>query len=285
MSIRSICTLMFALLLSGCGTQFVYNNLTLITPWYVDDYIDLDRQQKAVFKGHLKTLHEWHRRSELPIYREILLKIQTELAADDLDTQAISQQFLQLRTRWEAIILKSTPAIIEISQSLTDQQRTSFFKALEERNKKRLAEMDSAEEYSQENVERIEKWMGTLNPDQIDRVQTYAKAYPDLTEPTVAAHRAFQTELSQLMSQSIMADYPARLGILLSGALDSPEGQKLTQMREQQLQARLELFRELWARASEPQKRRVQKKLQGYIRDIEKLIQRANGTQLASNET
>ncbi len=216
MSVRSICILLLTLLLSGCGTQFAYNNLTLITPWYVDDYIDLDRQQKAIFKGHLKTLHEWHRRSELPIYREILLEIQTELAADDLNTQAISQQFLKLRTRWEAIILKSTPAIIEISQSLTDEQRASFFQALEERNEKRLAEMDSAEEHSQESVERIEKWMGALSPDQIDQVQTYAKAYPDLTEPTVAAHRAFQTELSQLMSQAIMADYPARLGILLS---------------------------------------------------------------------
>ena len=272
MSVRSICILLLTLLLSGCGTQFAYNNLTLITPWYVDDYIDLDRQQKAIFKGHLKTLHEWHRRSELPIYREILLEIQTELAADDLNTQAISQQFLKLRTRWEAIILKSIPAIIEISQSLTDEQRASFFQALEERNEKRLAEMDSAEEHSQESVERIEKWMGALSPDQIDQVQTYAKAYPDLTEPTVAAHRAFQTELSQLMSQAIMADYPARLGILLSAALDSPEGRKLTQMREQQLQARLELFSELWASASEQQKRRVRKKLQGYIRDVEKLV-------------
>ena len=272
MSVRSICTLVFTLLLSGCGTQFAYNNLTLITPWYVDDYIDLDRQQKAVFKAHLKTLHEWHRSSELPIYREILLEIQTELEADVLDTQAISQQFLKLRTRWEAIILKSTPAIVEISQSLTDEQRTSFFQALEERNEKRLAEMDSTQEHLQESVERIEKWMGALSPDQIDQVQTYAKAYPDLTEPTVDAHRAFQTELSQLMSQAIMADYPARLGILLSGALDSPEGRKLTQMREQQLQARLELFSELWASASEQQKRRVRKKLQGYIRDVEKLV-------------
>ena len=272
MSVRSVCTLLLTLLLSGCGTQFAYNNLTLITPWYVDDYIDLDRQQKAVFKAHLKTLHEWHRSSELPIYREILLEIQTELEADVLDTQAISQQFLKLRTRWEAIILKSTPAIVEISQSLTDEQRTSFFQALEERNEKRLAEMDSTQEHLQESVERIEKWMGALSPDQIDQVQTYAKAYPDLTEPTVDAHRAFQTELSQLMSQAIMADYPARLGILLSGALDSPEGRKLTQMREQQLQARLELFSELWASASEQQKRRVRKKLQGYIRDVEKLV-------------
>ena len=285
MSVRSICTLVFTLLLSGCGTQFAYNNLTLITPWYVDDYIDLDRQQKAVFKGHLKTLHEWHRKSELPIYREILLEIQIELAADELDTQAISQQFLKLRTRWEAIILKSTPAIIEISQSLTDEQRTSFFQALEERNEKRLAEMESAEEHSKESVERIEKWMGALNPDQIDLVQTYAQAHPDLTEQTVAAHRVFQAELSQLMSQSIMADYPARLGILLSGALDSPEGQTLTQMREQQLQARLALFSELWETASDPQKGRVQKKLQGYIRDIEKLIQRGEGNQLASRES
>ena len=285
MSVRSICTLLFALLLSGCGTQFAYNNLTLITPWYVDDYIDLDRQQKAVFKGHLKTLHEWHRKSELPIYREILLEIQTELAADKLDIQAISQQFQKLRTRWEAIILKSTPAIIEISQSLTDEQRTSFFQALEERNEKRLAEMESAEEHSKESVERIEKWMGALNPDQIDLVQTYAQAHPDLTKQTVAAHRIFQAELSQLMSQSIMADYPARLGILLSGALDSPEGQILTQMREQQLRARLALFSELWETASDPQKVRVQKKLQGYIRDIEKLIQRGEGNQLASRES
>ena len=108
----------------SAGVERSLRTTTLITPWYVDDHIDLDRQQKAVFKGHLETLHEWHRRSELPIYRGILLEIQTELAADDLNTQAISQQFLKLRTRWEAIILKS-PSFIEISQSLTDEQRNS----------------------------------------------------------------------------------------------------------------------------------------------------------------
>ena len=84
---------------------------------------------------------------------------------------------------------------------------------------------------------------------------------------------AFQVQLAQLLSQSAAADFPEKLEQLLADALGSSiEGQKLNELREQQLDARVELFVALWSSASENQKRKVRSRLKGYIDDIDDLL-------------
>lgn len=265
--------LALTLVLSGCGAKFAYNNLDLITPWYVDDYIEFDEPQQATFDRHLEQLHRWHRETELPQYRQLFTELHAHLYQDQLNPQLLSTSVRQLRGHWNALIQQASPAVIELSRTLTDQQRREFFQALEERNEKRLKRADSPAEHKQESVERIEKWMGPLTKQQRNWVESFAEANPDLTEETVAAHREFQNQLSSLISQNSMADFPPRLSALLADALgSSEEGRRLNTLREQQLAARVELFQRLWLSASDNQKRKVRSKLKGYIDDIDDLI-------------
>lgn len=262
-----------SLLLSGCGTQFVYNNITLISPWYVDDYVDLNRDQMKRFKAHLRELQAWHRDSELPRYREVLVNIQGQLANPELESQALLAQLYRMSDAWDVIVQQATPAVVELSQSLTDAQRTQLFEAMERRNQERLEQGDSDKQPRQAWIERIEKWMGRLSDTQQHLVAEYADSVPNMDELTVAAHRNFQARLFELMEQSLMADYGARMGVLLAGAMDSDEGRLLEQARQQQLQERVELFVELWRRADDSQRRKVLKKLAGYQKDVEALMQ------------
>ena len=47
--------------LAGCSNSFVYNQLDWLIPWYLGDYVDLNREQQRAFKEQLGELLRWHR--------------------------------------------------------------------------------------------------------------------------------------------------------------------------------------------------------------------------------
>jgi hypothetical protein len=270
---RLLVVLFSALVLTGCTAKLAYNNIKLITPWYVDDYIDLNPEQQAIFDRHLQQLHQWHREVELPQYRRLFSDLHQHLQQDELEADLLRTKISRLRGHWNTLIEQTTPAVIELSRTLSDTQRQQFFQALEERNLKRLKRADTPTEHQRETVETIEKWMGPITKQQRAWVEAFAQANPDLTTETVSAHRAFQAELATLLSQNSMASFPSRVGGLLSNALGvSEEGRLLEKLRQQQLEGRVELFQRLWSSASDNQKRKVRSRLKGYIDDIDDLI-------------
>lgn len=270
---RFIALMLVTLLLSGCGAKFAYNNLGLISPWYVDDYIELNPSQQEIFDRRLQELHAWHRNTELPQYRALFAELYGHLQQDSLEPQILRKTVAQLRGHWQALIRQATPAVEELGRTLTGEQREVLFVALEERNQKRLDRADTPQEHREETLERIDKWMGPLTKQQREWVEQFATSNPDLSVETVAAHRAFQSELSDLMADPSSASFSSSLKQLLADALGgSPAGRELNLLREQQLEARVELFQRLWASASENQKRKIRSRLLGYIEDIDDLI-------------
>ena len=271
--LRWIALLCATLVLGGCGAKFAYKNLNLITPWYVDDYIDLTAEQQLLFDQRLEELHRWHRNTELPQYRQLFSEIHQHLQGSKIDAEFLKQRIAQLRGHWSALIQASTPAILELSPTLSDKQREQFMGALEARNQRRLERADTPQEHKAETIEDIEKWMGPLSKQQRGLVEAYALANPDLTSETVAAHRAFQARLAELLKQTASPTYAQKMRALLADALGgTPEGERLNALRSAQLEARVALFVALWDSASDNQKRKARSRLQGYIDDIDDLI-------------
>jgi len=74
--------LLFSLIfLVGCSsTTFVYNRIDFLLPWYLESYVDLNREQKQDLKQLLIPFFKWHREEELPNYLAIIEDL--ELALD-----------------------------------------------------------------------------------------------------------------------------------------------------------------------------------------------------------
>ena len=270
---RLIALALVTLFLSGCGAKFAYNNLGLVSPWYVDDYIELDQRQQEIFDRRLQELHAWHRNTELVQYRELFAELYDHLQQDSLEPQILRKTANQLRGHWQALIQQATPAVEELGRTLNEQQREKLFVALEERNQKRLERADTPEEHREESLERIDKWMGPLTKQQREWVVQFAAENPDLSAQTVAAHRAFQAGLADVLADPSAPGFSVRLQQLLEDALGgSAAGRELNSLREQQLEGRVELFQRLWGSASENQKRKIRSRLLGYIEDIDDLI-------------
>ena len=70
--IRCITLLLVLLSSSACSTKFIYNNMDRYVRWQVNDYLDLDQEQRAYFKQQLAELIAWHRTNHLPLYSDYI---------------------------------------------------------------------------------------------------------------------------------------------------------------------------------------------------------------------
>jgi hypothetical protein len=260
--------------LTGCGAKFVYNNLAMITPWYVDDYIDLTREQKALYKSHLDEIHLWHRQQELPEYHRLLSELRVHLDNDNLDRTFLASHLLALRLRWQVLIERATPALTHMATTLSDDQLKGLMQALEDANTERMKEQDTPEEHRQEVTNSIKRWLGTLSHDQQRLIETFADRHPDRSEVTVAAHRAFQTQLRDALERRSEKDFPNIFADLIADPLNTPQGEALTLLRMQAMQDRISLYMDLWERANDTQKDKVKRRLDDVIEDLDVLIKR-----------
>ena len=269
---KCICILAMAVALQGCGATFVYNNLSMISPWYVDDYIDLNNDQDTLYHKHLATLHQWHRQHELPEYRRLLSELKSHLDRDQIDSQFLATYLVDIRQRWTLLLVKATPALTELALTMSDQQVAQLTTALEKRNVERLEKTETPLEHKTERLESITEWMGVLTTEQANWVSDYAAKNPDQSAISVSAHRAFQLRLKALLQQRTEPTFIAQFAQLVANPLDAAEGEVLTQSREQNLEARIELYQRLWISASDKQKASVKKRLTDFIDDIDSLI-------------
>ena len=66
--------LVFAFVLAGCSAnRFLYTRADTFVRWAIDDYVDLTSEQQQQFDEDLDGLLDWHRRDELPLYREFIV--------------------------------------------------------------------------------------------------------------------------------------------------------------------------------------------------------------------
>lgn len=168
------------LLLGGCSSTFLYNQLDWLIPWWVDDYVDLSRDQKKDLKAQLLPLLEWHREEELRNYRDLLDSIAEELRSDV--TPAMIQHWAD--ELWQAYMRlekKSLPLLFETGASFSTAQMQEFMESLYKEQDKledKYLERDGEEfvEESYDNmVDNLSDLLGRLQPSQKQRLELAAQ--------------------------------------------------------------------------------------------------------------
>lgn len=172
--------------LGGCSVQTAYNNLDRLARWSVDDYLDMNRAQRAWFDQEFRRLWEWHRRTHLPEYAAFL-----EEAAGRLD-EGVDPAYLQEAvvqvSRWlDEIEDRGMPIAAELLASLSDEQLRHLAEALERSNRE-LAEPEEGVDaaaaqaaWRDEFADRFTRFSGRLNPVQNLYLDAQARNYrPEL---------------------------------------------------------------------------------------------------------
>lgn len=173
-----------AFLLTSCSTRLVYNYLDWIIPWYVNDYVELNSDQKSYFKRQLRAVLKWHREEELPKYVTELSRLQSQLREPDIPAEQV-QAFMYLSEEaWKRIVKRGMPYLGTLIRTFSNEQTQQLLteiQASESKRREKLASRTVAQQYQRDvkNMqEALEQWVGPLQPNQQALVSRWAKQRP-----------------------------------------------------------------------------------------------------------
>ncbi|MGD9138621.1 MAG: DUF6279 family lipoprotein, partial [Desulfobacterales bacterium] len=193
----------------GCGPRLVYPHLDWLIPFYVDDYISLNREQDSMLEKRLFQVLDWHCRTQLPAYAQSLRGL-----AQDLDNprQLVSYQKLgyysdQFIAHWRELLKNIGPEMADILATASDEQIAELFGNLE----RRIIEYKS--EYVDISLEKLEEkrkarmandlghWVSRLKTEQTQMVSDWSDQILPIAADGLKFREAALTEFQNLITR------------------------------------------------------------------------------------
>ncbi len=272
--------IVFVLFLTGCSSQFVYNNMDWMIHWYLDDYIDLDKPQKTLFDEQFLVWHKWHRQEELVKYVEQINEIRTMIEQDSVTEEAMQNHFDRIRLHWVSLRNRIAPDLVKLAPVLTPKQSESLFKYLAKQNDEDQEELDELYELTDE--ERLEKrkeslqknlkeWLGKLTKPQKQLVSDYAPQFRSNGREWLKYRRAVQSMAKVLFEQK---ENDPEFSSKLMQIMTNPESYRhptLVNNSEYNGNIYNKMVVDLAQKLTAKQKKRLLRKLDNYIEDFQDL--------------
>ncbi|NYE62543.1 Skp family chaperone for outer membrane proteins [Duganella sp. 1224] len=170
--------------LAACSSlRLAYNNGDTLLYWWIDGYVDLTSDQKEWVKDDIDRLFQWHRKTQLQDYVQILQTAQRQLAAGP--TQAdLQNDFDEIKKRTEALLLKATPELAELARSLQPDQIATLERKFAANNadfrkKNMRGDRDAQQRFRfKKSMEQFELWFGDFTSEQEAAIRKASDARP-----------------------------------------------------------------------------------------------------------
>ena len=197
------------IVIAGCGPRYIYPHLNWLVPWYVSDYISLDATQKNMLQKRLLKQLDWHCRTQLPTYAEMLRSIGREFANPDqaVDFSKIQSYSLKLMKLWRELMQQIGPDITDILITASDEQIDELFDNLAKQNRefsKEYVDLPPAElsENRQKRMhKRLKYWITAPTTEQKEVISSWSKQMVPLSEDWLQNREMLQTEARRLLVQ------------------------------------------------------------------------------------
>ncbi|KHD25401.1 hypothetical protein NM09_06635 [Vibrio caribbeanicus] len=199
-------TLMCCLLLVGCGTKFVYNNMDWLLIEYLEDYVDLNSDQESLIEQRVALLSEWHRSEEIPNYVEHLDELMT-LDLKNLTAAQLNAQEEKLRAHTDRIVKRVAPDLAQLIHKLSDEQVDELMDNIRVRHSKykakysQLNEEEVRQVYAERIAESMENWLGRLTKDQERLVEQWSNDLQITTSDWSDHQTNLRIRINRLLNQ------------------------------------------------------------------------------------
>jgi hypothetical protein len=249
--------LAFAILLAACSSlRLAYNNADTLLYWWLDNYVDFEGEQKAEVKRDIDDFFRWHRKTQLQDYVQLLQKAQRQLRGNP--TQAdLMADYVDIRDRTEALLLRSAPNIADMALSLKPEQDQNKF-----RYKK--------------SMEQFELWFGSFSREQEAIIRKASDARP-LDNGLWLDERMKRQGRILALARKIMTEQPSRqvatqwIEELVRASFDRLAASERKPFFDAYTQSTLELVHTVVRIATPEQKAHAQKRMDGWIKDLNTL--------------
>lgn len=222
-------------LLASCGVEFTYNRLGWIASWYVDDYVSLNEAQEERFKNQFKKWHDWHRKTQLPIYQQHLTAFIKDVNSG-LSEAKMESHYDRLEQHWQRLRQYVSPELISMLQTLSDEQKHELFKNMHDKiieDKEELLDEQQEKSYFARRLEKAEEsadeWLHGLNKQQIMRTQHHIKKFKPTGELWIE-HRL--SWLNQFKKAMLSNTSPLQQQAQLDWLINEPEVWRSKQLQQ-----------------------------------------------------
>lgn len=238
--LRSGGLVVLAMLVGGCSIKFAYDNADRLVRWQVGEYVDLDREQKALLAARLDEFMTWHRRTQLPEYADQMFLWSQQLT-DQVTSDQIAGMFEQMMLWGARMEDRGLPIAVEVMTSLSDDQVARLGPRLELSNVEFAeAELGVSEEEAQQSwanqfEDALERFTGRLDIRQRNYIQRRAVAYQPELVLWAEYRRRWQAELLSLLDQRHSDEFAAAFSEL-ARAREDYYGEQYTRVSEENIE-------------------------------------------------
>lgn len=269
--------LIISLLLGACSrVGLAYRNLDVIIPWNLNDYLDMNSEQKSWFNQRLQQHLSWHCTTQLPGYLDWLDRLQLMVQNNQVSDQGLQERTREAKQAIAETARQITPSAVELLQGLNDQQvkemNSAFAKDLQEHQEQYLKPSlaQQIEQRSQRMKKRLNAWLGPLSPSQQQRVEQWSSSLGEQNQQWIANRAHWQAQFSAAVEHRQNSDFPQRIEQLLvhRESLWTPDYRQAYAHTEQ---AARSLLVDLMAQSTPAQRQRLLKKIDGVRKDFAEL--------------
>jgi hypothetical protein len=279
-----------ALVAAACSfTRFGYNQADTVAAWMIDEYFDLDGQQKQDFAKRFDRFYTWHRTEQLPDYAQFMRtaqgRVQKGLAREDV------LWFVDgLRARVRTAGRVAAPETAAFLATLTPAQIENLQKKWEKDNKKYVKENkingtpdERAEVEAKKVVKTFKEWLTALNNEQEARVAAMVRELPPIHQFRYAERLRRQKEFLALLQHRTedRERFTARVAEYLTSwdKGRTPDEQKRL---EAWWQKRADIFVALEKTLTTDQRTASLQRMQNYINDFTQLAGKGDSSRTAA---
>jgi len=167
------------LFISGCSTgKLFYDFGDEMVSWQIDNYFDLTSKQEEWIEERLRSHLDWHRKQELPLYRDFLIEVQNR-SGDGLTMSELDEGYARLDKKRVRTLETLLPDTASFLSGISPEQVNTLENKMIEDNQEMEEELKSPEERFSERREnfweQMEDWFGEFSEDQqvkINRMHT-----------------------------------------------------------------------------------------------------------------
>jgi molecular chaperone GrpE (heat shock protein) len=204
--IFSICLL---LLVTGCGPRLVYPHLDWLIPFYVDDYISLNREQSSLLEKRLLQVLDWHCRTQLPAYAQSLRELAKDLEnpRQPVSYKKFEYYSNQFMTHWRELSKKIGPEAADILATASDEQIAELLQNIEKRNNKFKSEyvdipLEKLEEKRKARISKdLKHWISRLKSEQKQVVSDWSDQILPIAADGLRYRKGLLTEFQNLLTR------------------------------------------------------------------------------------
>lgn len=265
------------LALVGCSQlTFVYSRIDWLAPFYVDDYVALDRAQNKLLKRELVELRDWHCQTQLASYAHWARTLEDDIRFQHLTPERVAMRYSEVREALRALTMAASPAMAQLVSTLSPRQQDQLFDRLGRENAEFAATYvdvplhQAQRAYAERMQKQVSEWLGALTPAQQQRVVAWGEQVAPGAADRLQARRAWQIELRQLLEQRHHPAFAHELQRLVAHP-DRFKPERYQEIRDDYRHAVLSLLSDIAADVTPRQRQRLLARAGGWRRDFERL--------------